>query len=664
MAKRSCSLLLVLALCAAAGGLGARPATALSRTLVPGSEPAWATGRNHRTPVPPAQRLRLRVYLNLRDRAGAEAAARAVSEPGRATYRHYLSPAAVLARFAPTTSAVDAVRGWLQRNAVQAGYVPPNRQFVEATGTAAAVERAFGVHLGLYAVQGRQLRAADRPLSVPAELAPAISGVIGVDQALELMHPLSIGPDPDRAPRPQGGSHAGGRVVPPAGGYRNGVPCADFYGEQVDPLSPPFGGYPRPLPLAPCGYTPPQLRAAYGLAKGTAIGFDGRGTKVAIIDAFASPTVFADARTYAKRHDPAHPLRAAQFSQVLFPPNPSLEGPGGCDAAGWYGEETLDVEAVHAVAPGAGIVYVGGSDCQDLSLDKALNEVVSRRLAQIISNSYGNVGEDLPAAEVQAFQDISIQAALSGIGVYFASGDNGDEAARFGGKPTPDFAAASPWVTAVGGTSLGIDRGGRPAIETGWETNRSTLGAITWAPAPPGAFLYGSGGGTSRNFAQPFYQRGVVPDALARKNQTGEARGRVVPDVSVVGDPNTGMRIGVTQTFPEGVHYDEHRIGGTSLSSPVFAGIMALSDQVAHVHHGFVNPTLYSSKGRSGITDVTHVDGAVIRKDFANGLDDRAGIVTSIRTFDAPGLTIKTLPGYDDVTGLGRPDGLRFLLLA
>ena len=63
----------------------------------------------------------------------------------------------------------------------------------------------------------------------------------------------------------------------------------------------------------------------------------------------------------------------------------------------------------------------------------------------------------------------------------------------------------------------------------------------------------------------------------------------------MVGDPNTGMLVGQTQTFPEGVHYDEYRIGGTSLSSPLFAGVMALADDLLGHHHGFINPTLYKT---------------------------------------------------------------------
>lgn len=235
----------------------------------------------------------------------------------------------------------------------------------------------------------------------------------------------------------------------------------------------------------------------------------------------------------------------------MFPINHALQGPNECDAAGWCGEETLDVEAVHAMAPGAHILYVGGSDCQDVSLDKALNEVVSKSLAQIVSNSYGELG-----------------------------------------VPSPDFSASSPWATAVGGTTPGIGADGRKTFETGWEAGKSVLADGVWTPAGPGAYVYGSG-------------------------------------------------------------------GGTSLASPLFAGMMALADDVSGVHHGFINPTLYQRlAGSQAITDIKHTKGAVIRVDYLNGVDAADGLVTSARTLDFGGLAIKTARGYDDVTGLGVPNGM------
>ena len=122
-------------------------------------------------------------------------------------------------------------------------------------------------------------------------------------------------------------------------------------------MLPPYGnGYPSPAPWAVCGYTPPQFRSAYHLT-GAA---DGTGVTVAIVDAYLSPTLLSDGQTYAQRHDPTHPLSGSQFA---------INQPAGynqqdlCGASGWFGEQTLDVEAVHSTAPGANILYTAASNC-------------------------------------------------------------------------------------------------------------------------------------------------------------------------------------------------------------------------------------------------------------------------------------------------------------
>jgi subtilase family serine protease len=473
---------------------------------------------------------------------------------------------------------------------------------------------------------------------------------------MSLMTPDHVGGRDETGTAQRNRTLAAPAAVAPPDGFHNAPPCSSYWGEKIDTTDPAYNG--QKLPYAPCGYKPGQLRSAYNIDNVVGRGVDGHGVTVAIVDAFASPTLYADAAEYARRNDPAHPLKQSQFREFVYPPNPILEPADQCDAAGWYGEQSLDVEAVHAMAPGANILYVGGSDCEDLSLDKALNKIVAGHDADIVSNSYGDEGEDVPADEVRIFERIAIHAALEGIGLYFSSGDNGDESARLP-QPSADFSASSPWVTAVGGTSLGIGKDGRKVVETGWETGRSALSGGTWSPA---AYQYGSGGTTSRLFAEPFYQKGVVPDALARQNQTGNARGRVVPDISMVGDPNTGMLIGITQTFPDGVHYDQYRIGGTSLASPLFAGLMAVSDQLTGFHHGFINPALYLFTSHTpAVSDVQHAGGGVVRVDYVNGIDASDGLSTTARTFDYPGLTIHTTRGYDNVTGLGVPNGVAFL---
>src|SRR5207245_224533 len=120
-----------------------------------------------------------------------------------------------------------------------------------------------------------------------------------------------------------------------------------------------------------------------------------------------------------------------------------------------------------------------------------------------------------------------------------------------------------------------------------------------------------------------------------------------------------GMLVGQTQSFPDcpgGAPscYDEYRIGGTSLSSPLFAGVMALADQAAGGPHGFANPALYARKGSAAFRDVTSPSKtmAEVRVDYANTVNASDGLVDSIRFLNQTE-SLATTPGYDDVTGLG-----------
>jgi subtilase family serine protease len=377
--------------------------------------------------------------------------------------------------------------------------------------------------------------------------------------------------------------------------------------------------------------------------------YDGAGQTVAIIDAFASPTILQDVNQWSTNRG-LPTMKPSQLVQVVppgiykHPENPRQ------DPQGWYGEETLDVEAVHGMAPAAKIVYVGApNDRQDL--DAALNHVVDQHLAQIVTNSYGfPTTELLPPGFVLPVEDTLIQAAIEGIGVYFASGDNGDESSLFG-FPTTDWPASSPWVTAVGGTSLGISSSNTRAVETGWGTSTYNCNSTTLVCTRAG-WLYGAGGGVSVLFAEPLYQQ-----------QAGlTLGGRGVPDVAALGDPQTGLLVGQTQTFPDGTYYDEYRIGGTSLSSPIFAGLMALADQKAGHPHGFANPLFYDNP--AAFYDVLPVKTAVARRNFNNGVDASAGTSDFLRTFDdySGSKSQHTNGGWDNVTGLGTP-GVSFLSL-
>ena len=178
----------------------------------------------------------------------------------------------------------------------------------------------------------------------------------------------------------------------------------------------------------------------------------------------------------------------------------------------------------------------------------------------------------------------------------------------------------------------------------------------------PGSFVYGSGGGTSMLFPEPSYQQGVVPASLSGYWGIGFDN-RVVPDIATVGDPNTGMLVGETQIFPKGsARYGEYRIGGTSLSCPLMAGIMALADQRAGTPHGFANPALYALAGTGAVRDIVDpaTTMAVVRANYVNDVNAKQGVYYVLRSLNQTG-TLQTIPGYDDVTGIGSPNGEAFL---
>jgi subtilase family serine protease len=158
----------------------------------------------------------------------------------------------------------------------------------------------------------------------------------------------------------------------------------------------------------------------------------------------------------------------------------------------------------------------------------------------------------------------------------------------------------------------------------------------------------------------------VVPNGIATANGARPQPMRAVPDVAALADPNTGYLVGQTQSFPDGsVKYSEYRIGGTSLASPLFAAFVALAQQTSGRTFGFANPLFYAKAGSSVFHDVRQPASpmAVARVNYNNSVDASAGYsAPSLRTLDADGLlTIHVRNGYDDVTGVGSPNGAAFL---
>jgi subtilase family serine protease len=634
----------VAGLAAAAGPAAASPAP---HTL-PGSMPRWLHQAREQGALPGSQQIGFGVLLGMRDPAGAAAQVQALSDPASATYGQWLTNKQFDATYAPAAASVAAVQGWLRSAGFQVAKTLPSGMYVEASGSVAQVDKVFGTSVRNYAYLGKTVRAnataLSLPASTPAAVSSAIAGVVGIDQGSTLKTPADTLPGP-----------------PP--GARFGVqPCSSYFGQKVATAQP--AAYGKHQPYAVCGYDPQQYQSAYGESALLRRGVTGRGVTVAITDAYAAPTMLADAQKYSQVHH--QPLFAPGQYRQITPAADGYDMEAECGPQGWYGEETLDVEAVHAMAPGAKVVYVGAADCGS-GLDDAWAATIDNHVADVITNSWTDGTDDislLGTAYVAFYQQFSMEAAMTGITVNFSSGDAGDNTA--GGTDitakTVEFPADLPYVTGVGGTSVEIGSRGQWLGEYGWQSDYSVLTNGIWTPDPPGTYSSGGGGGTSVLFGQPFYQKGRVPASVSE--YFGATPMRTVPDIAMPGDPNTGFEVGETQEFPDGTYWDQYRIGGTSLSSPLMAGVVAVADQFSHKSLGFINPLYYKLLGTPALHDISAPASPVsqVRTDYVNLLDNSQGLLFKLQTIDVQSTTLHDTKGYDDETGVGTPDGPAFFV--
>ncbi|HEY9242789.1 MAG TPA: S53 family peptidase [Streptosporangiaceae bacterium] len=630
-----------------------------TRREIANTHPSWAVAAK-RLSSKASGTVNARVYLAPSNESALAQQVAAVSNPKSSDYRHYLTAAQVRQQFAPSSAEVAQVRQWLTSSGLsvtQVSAASPAGAYIAVRGSVAAASKAFGVSFGTYRGPGGQsARAPESAATAPASVAGDVLAVAGLDTAKSAIKPA---------------------LPPPGPNYWVAPPCSTYYGQKVATNKP--KAYGQHQPWNNCGYTPAQVRAAYGV---TAAGQTGAGQTVAIVDAYASPTMRSDANQFATVVGDK-PFAAGQYRQYQAGPY-TLAGANQCDAAGWYGEETLDVESVHGMAPGANVRYVAAGSCQDSDLAQADALIVNNGLASIVSNSWGEPASYSTMSD--AFNAIFELGALEGIGFFFSSGDSGYEGPgedSISPYDQADFPTSSPYVTSVGGTSLAIGKTRNYEWETSWGTLLDPLvhtkSGEKWQFTPPGqypAYYDGSGGGgVSTVYRQPFYQAGVVPTSLAEKLPNGTTSStpmRVVPDVSALADPSTGILVGQTTLQPDGKTYAFalSRIGGTSVACPVFAGIEADAQQAAGADLGFANPLIYfldahdtygsSSAAFNDVTDHPLGAGhlAEVRNNYTNPYTKQGPLVTYLRTLGINGEGADALPavkGYDDSTGVGSP---------
>jgi subtilase family serine protease len=591
--------------------------------------------------APAAAKLTIEFWLAQRSAAAASYAA-AVSTRGNPLFRHFLSPAGYIARFAATPAAASSVESWLRSAGFTHVGTDLGRDYVQATAPVSTIEAALRVRINYYrttdlAGAGRYpLRANDRPVSLPASIARGVLGVTGLDNAAPAMTYVRAG-TPARA----------GAVPADSPAFA----CSQWYLQHYVTGLPKMYGVTK-FPTVLCGYTPQQLRRAYNLSKSDV----GKGVTVALVEVGLTPDMFQTLTDYARVHGFQAPS-ASRYAELSL-------GQGSQCGDQFNVEEQLDVEASYSMAPTANQIVVGGDSCNDgflglqalFDADLAvLNGISNRPLAQVASNSWEAGGESVPANTLQITHAYLIRAADEGVSMLFSAGDNS-------GVEVP---SSDPYATAVGGTTLAVGHDNTRLFETGWSTGISTASGKAWVfQGEEGA----SGGGASLLWKQPGYQHGVVPDSLA--TATGNRGGlvRAVPDVSADADGFTGMAVGMLSFDDSGnvTGYFEQSIGGTSLATPLVSGIVADAEQ-GQPPFGFLNPALYKLARTKAFNDIRPLSATTNPAYRGVACDaDTCGLLL-LTTFDDQSWSMQgyagqvTAPGYDTMTGIGTPAGQSFI---
>jgi Bacterial Ig-like domain (group 3)/MBG domain (YGX type)/NHL repeat len=307
-------------------------------------------------------------------------------------------------------------------------------------------------------------------------------------------------------------------------------------------------------PSGTVAYTPNQIRDAYGI---NALGLDGTGQTIAIVDAYDDPDIFQAVDAFDSQftltdsgpslypqYGPASSFLTVlnQYGQATSLPSTDPNGPG---TDNWEVEEALDVEWTHAVAPGAQIILVEANSQSLSDLMASVATAAAQPGVSVVSMSWGFAEGQAVFASDEAMYDSFFDVP----GVTFVA-STGDYAAA-----DPEYPAFSPNVVAVGGTSLMLNADNSYNSETGWGYYSSSAGA-----------LIGSGGGISLYEPEPAFQQGM--------QSTGY---RTTPDVSLVADPATGVWIADPYNLDPNNPFEI--VGGTSVSAPAWAGLFALVNQ-------------------------------------------------------------------------------------
>jgi subtilase family serine protease len=614
-------------------------------THVAGSVAPFATHTGATGNVAGAKRLSIQLWLRPHT-AAAQRFAAAVSTPGNSKFHHYVSPAGYAARFGATRSEAGKVESWLRSQGFTRVHTDAQRSYVRATATASKINAAFRVRLKLYRSSagvnaGRyRLRANNRAISLPSSLAGSVIGVTGLDNAAPIL-PLDYQRDKAHG---RSGHTAISAAAPRA-------PCSKYYGQhEATGLPKHFGS--TTFPTEVCGYSAGQMRAAYGAAGQNT----GAGQTIALVELGLTEDMFRTLKDYAAANGMPAPS-SQRYTELSL-------GRGSACGDPFDVEEQLDVESSYDMAPGANQLVVGGDSCNEgdfglqglFDADTAiLNGASNHPLASVASNSWEGGDESQPAFLTNIEHAFLVRAAAEGVGMYFSAGD-------FSGVEAP---SSDPFAISVGGTTLGLGKTNNRLFETGWSTGVSILHKHRWIFEGED---FAAGGGPSLLWKEPAYQQGVVPASMTKAPGNRGGHVRSAPDISADADPFTGFAVGLL-TFhrKKAPTFGEFAVGGTSLASPLVAGIVTAAQEGQSAPFGFTDPAIYKLAGTSALFDtlpVTSRSRVIFR---GQSCDAKACGIQLLTTADDQNPSIfsytgqVTVKGYDNMSGVGTPDGPHFI---
>jgi pseudomonalisin len=495
----------------------------------------------------PMERMILTLRLNAVKQAELDKFLAELHDPASPNFHHWISPEEFNKRFGPAAEDIQSITAWLTSHGFTINEVAKSGAWVNFSGTVANVERAFHTQIHNYYVNGHMYHANAQDPSIPRGLSDLVAGIVSLHNFPRKMMSHSMGP----------ATQAG--IIPEyTSGSSHDLSPGDF--ATIYDVNPLYGA-----------------------------GIDGSGQSIAIVG-----------RTHPSSSD------WTTFRSIMGlpanPPHVIVNGPDPGDLGGAEDNEAdLDVEWSGAVATNAAILFVtskstGATDGVDLSAQY----IVNNNLAPVMSTSFGACESDLGSAENTFYNNLWSQAATQGITSFVASGDAGAAGCdaptdTTGSNRAVNGLASTPYNVAVGGTEFNEGSGNY------WNTVNGGSGytsAISYIPETAwnesgdvaGGFdLWATGGGVSSLYAKPAWQKspGVPADGM-----------RDVPDVSLSSAVHDAYLVETLGAL--------YAIGGTSASSPSFAGLMALIVQNTGQRQGNANMRFYqlgnSQYGAGGVT--------------------------------------------------------------